>query len=293
MPGLTQNNTARNKFHPLTPDLTIEKFIKYRPDRDKDQDFDSYRNRRGKGPNLHRGIDYGSRAGITLGTKITSVQGGTATLIPNYYSKNGVTDSAVVVTGKDSQGRTVRITYGHLSQSSVNSLFKGRSSVSVNPGDVLGLVGSTGRAGRNEYHVHVKVEVDGVVVNPLEYFQNEAESSKKSENDAEMSGEDAIYLAHNHEEILNDLQVDSNSRLFQHEKSIAIQRYEAISDILKNSGIKENSSEWNNAVVQVAMGTDLQIEDVMSITKQIPGIKTKDAEQLVTGAIPNSQEMSM
>lgn len=267
----TPKNPTVNSFGSITPGLSIQDFLEYKPNRDRDQDFDSYRNRRGKGPNIHNGTDYGSRAGITKGTKISSVMSGTATLVKDYYTKSGVTDSGVVVTGKDSKGHTVKITYGHLSAESVKKMFNGKSSVSINAGDIVGVVGSTGKDGRNEYHTHVRVEEDGKVVNPVKYFQQEYESQKKQGNALPKSNESTQKLDDSHDE------------------SVAMQRYQAIASILEGAGIQPGSSDWNKAIVQTAIGTDLEVEDIKNIAKQIPGMSANEAEKLVDGVEKNAQ----
>jgi hypothetical protein len=274
-----------NSFSSITPGLSVQDFLDYKPNRDRDQDFDSYRNRRGKGPNVHNGIDYGSRAGITRNTDVSSVMNGVATPISNYYTKSGITDSGVVVTGKDSQGHTVKITYGHLSAESVQKLFNGKSSISINAGDVLGKVGSTGKDGRNEYHTHVRVEVDGKVVNPTEYFRQEYKSQITTKNALPESGKDASESDCNH----NSSYLHSeNTEMLQNE-SIALQRYQAIADILKDAGLQPGSSDWNKSIVQTAIGTDLDIADIKDIAKQIPGIEPNEAENLFDGATKDAQ----
>ncbi len=280
------NNLETNSFSSITPGLSIQNFINYKPNRDRDQDFDSFRNRRGKGPNVHNGIDYGSRAAITKNTNISSVIDGTATPVSNYYTQSGVTDSAVVVTGKDSQGHNVKITYGHLSAESVKNLFNGKSSISVNAGDVLGKVGSTGKAGRNEYHVHIKVEVDGKIVNPTKYFQQEYEVQKTNENTLPESGKGVHELDCNRKgSDLHSVNVDQ----VVPDKSIAVQRYQAIADLLKDAGLQPGSSDWNKSIVQTAIGTDLDVSDIKDIAQQIPGIEPKEAENLVDGATKDAQ----
>jgi hypothetical protein len=280
------NNSEINNFSSITPGTSIQNFLNYKPDRNRDQDFDSFRNRRGRGPNTHNGIDYGSRAGITRNTNISSVINGTATPISNYYTQNGVTDSAVVVTGKDSQGHTVKITYGHLSAESVKNLFNGKGSISVNAGDILGKVGSTGKAGRNEYHVHIKVEVDGKTVNPIEYFQQEYKAQKTNKNTLSESGKDAHELDCNHKG--SDLHSGNTDQAVQ-DQPIAMQRYQAIAKILKSAGLQPGSSDWDTSIVQTAISTDLDIADIKDIAQQIPGIKPKDAENLVDGTMKNAQ----
>jgi hypothetical protein len=74
-----------------------------------------------------------------------------------------------------------------------------------------------------------------------------------------------------------------------HDESIALQRYQAIADILKDAGLQPGSSDWNKSIVQTAIGTDLDIEDIKDIAKQIPGIEPKEAENLVNGATKDVQ----
>jgi hypothetical protein len=62
---------------------------------------------------------------------------------------------------------------------------------------------------------------------------------------------------------------------------------------LKDSGLQEDSPDWNKAVIQTALGTDLRIEDVKGIAKHIPGIEPEKAERLMTVAVKNSQEILM
>jgi Peptidase family M23 len=282
----TPEKPEANSFSSITPGLSVQDFLNYKPNRDRDQDFDSFRNRRGKGPNVHNGIDYGSRAGITRNTDVSSVMNGVATPIENYYTKSGVTDSGVIVTGKDSQGHTVKITYGHLSAESVQKLFNGKSSISLNAGDVLGKVGSTGKDGRNEYHTHVKVEVDGKIVNPTEYFRQEYKSQTTTKNTLPESGKGAHESDCNHNS--SHLHLENTSQSL-HDESIALQRYQAIADILKDAGLQPGSSDWNKSIVQTAIGTDLDVSDIKDIARQIPGIKPNEAEKLVDGAAKDTQ----
>jgi Peptidase family M23 len=152
----------------ITPALSWENFVNYKPNLNRDQGYDSER----AGRDRHGAIDYGSGAKVTLGTPITSVLSGTATPIYGYYPQNNPKDSGVVVSGKDPKGRNVEITYGHLSRASVRKLFNnGNGPISVKSGDVLGTVDKYGAVARNEPHVHVKVFVDGKRVNPLTYFK--------------------------------------------------------------------------------------------------------------------------
>jgi murein DD-endopeptidase MepM/ murein hydrolase activator NlpD len=285
----TAKNTSTNNFSSITPNLSVQDFLNYKPNRGKAQDFDSPRSNRP----LHEGIDYGSKAGITLGTKITAVEGGIATPIYNYYTNSGtgITDAGVMVTGKDSKGRTVQITYGHLDLKSVQQLFNGKSSIMVNAGDTVGNVGTTGKikdgkGANNEYHVHVKVQIKGQKskLNPLEHFKEEYKAQTSIHSTVQtLDGNNIVGQLGNEYSIQQE---NSNP-------SLAAKRYEAISNILKGSGLQEDSPDWSKAVIQTALGTDLGIEDVKGIAKHIPGIEPENAEKLVTVAVKNSQEVLM
>jgi hypothetical protein len=270
--------TANVNISSITPGLSYEAFANYKPDLTQAQGFDSNRRRRVNDRIVnkpHRAIDYDEKAGIRVGTKITSVLDGEATPIYNFYPKDNPKDSAVVVKGKDPiSGGAVTITYGHLSKESVKKLFNGKSSVSVKSGDILGAVDKYGAVGGNDPHVHVIVVVDGKVVDPIKYFKElEKHRTKSSDKSVDKSGSDL-----------------PNPKAGQ-EKTIAMQRYEAISNILKDSGLQESSPDWNKAVIQTALGTDLEIKDVKGIVKHIPGIEAENAEKLVNVAAKNSQEI--
>jgi hypothetical protein len=70
---------------------------------------------------------------------------------------------------------------------------------------------------------------------------------------------------------------------------IAKQRYQAIADILQDQGLQPGSSDWNKAIVQTAIGTDLKSEEIKDIAKQIPGISPNEAGKLVEGATKSVQ----
>jgi Peptidase family M23 len=185
-----QQQKAEPKFSSITPGRSVENFLNYKPNRTLNQAFDSPRSNRPR----HEGIDYGSKAGITKGSTITAVMGGIATPMYNWYrnSTTGVTDAGVRIRSTDSQGRTVDTVYGHLSRESVAKIFNGKGSISVNAGDVIGKVGSTGKDGGNEYHVHVDIRQPGKKgkINPLEYFKQEAQaagSSSSTSNNANLA----------------------------------------------------------------------------------------------------------
>jgi hypothetical protein len=65
------------------------------------------------------------------------------------------------------------------------------------------------------------------------------------------------------------------------EQSIAAQRYQAIAERLKEAGLQEGDSDWNKAVVQVAIGTKIDLADVKDIANETPGITPNQAEKLV------------
>ena len=61
-----------------------------------------------------------------------------------------------------SHGNGIATRYGHLSKYSVTAGQR------VRRGDVIGLVGNTGRA--TGYHLHYEVHVDGKAVDPIAYI---------------------------------------------------------------------------------------------------------------------------
>ncbi len=56
------------------------------------------------------------------------------------------------------------------------------------------------------------------------------------------------------------------------EQSLTAQRYQAIAELLKEAGLQEGDSDWNKAVIQVAIGTELDLADVQDIAQEIPDI---------------------
>jgi hypothetical protein len=175
-----KNTPNKNdEVYSVTEGLSWDKFVNYKPDKNKDQQFDAPR---GGGTRRHNSIDYGSGANITLNTPIRSVMNGKVTLIKEYWNPNkredkGKYDSGLVFEGTDPNGKKVKLTYGHLSTESMKKLFgtsklENGQSINVKAGQVLGNVSSNSKDGRNEYHVHVgKLYVDGKLENPLNYFK--------------------------------------------------------------------------------------------------------------------------
>jgi murein DD-endopeptidase MepM/ murein hydrolase activator NlpD len=104
------------------------------------------------GKHVHTGIDLAAPAG----TDVHSATSGVANL---GFDPNGAGLFVVVTTDAH-----VRIFYCHLSASRVVG------GVMVEPGQIIGLVGSTGLA--TGPHVHFEVHVDGTPVDPAEWLNS-------------------------------------------------------------------------------------------------------------------------
>lgn len=102
------------------------------------------------GKHVHTGIDLAA----PLGTEVHSATGGTANL---GFDPKGA--GMYIVVTADSH---VRIFYCHL------SAFHVVGGVTVEPGQVIGLVGATGLA--TGPHVHFEVQVDGSPVDPAAWL---------------------------------------------------------------------------------------------------------------------------
>jgi hypothetical protein len=187
--AVDKNTSNKNdEVYSVTEGLSWDKFVSYKPDKNKDQQFEAPR---GGGTRRHNSIDYGSGANITLNTPIRSVMNGKVTLIKEYWKPNksedkGKYDSGLVFEGIDPNGKKVKLTYGHLSTESMKKLFgtnelKNGQSINVKAGQVLGNVSSNSKDGRNEYHLHAgKLYVDGKLTNPLDYFKTLTPYQRKS-----------------------------------------------------------------------------------------------------------------
>jgi hypothetical protein len=175
-----QDKKTEKQFSSITPGISASNFLNYKPIDSKDQGYNANR-----GGRPHYSIDYGSNAGITKGSTILAVQGGEATPQMKWYtnSKTRTTDAGVQIRSKDPRtGKDVYTTYGHLSQASVAAMFPGGRSRTVQAGEKIGEVGTTGKAANNEYHVHVDV----IDANPVDRFgrgrNNGAHTAKYSHN---------------------------------------------------------------------------------------------------------------
>jgi murein DD-endopeptidase MepM/ murein hydrolase activator NlpD len=138
----------------------------------------------------------------------------------------------------------------------------------------IGKMGGTGRGGAKLYPEHVDfqsyIEVDG---KKIQLSPNLVQNNliKQSQNGT-------FYEPSN-------ASVNEASPA----KSIAMQRYEAIAEILEQGGIQKGGSDWNQAVVRTAIDTDLDIGDVKDIAKQIPGVSPDMADKLVGSNAKNAQ----
>jgi murein DD-endopeptidase MepM/ murein hydrolase activator NlpD len=195
------------------------------------KDFQSYKPARagiqafGTRKKFHKGVDYGSgltyvdSAGKTrkvgLGTPVKSMMSGEVTLLPSYFTGDGVTDYGIAVRSKDPNGKDVTVVYGHLSKESVQAAFgadkvkqainSGGSLGRVERGKTIGAIGSTGGSSRtgNEPHVHISVYKGDTPVttdrskmyNPTEYFKGltlteDKQQSKSGKSDTEVAKTD-------------------------------------------------------------------------------------------------------
>lgn len=102
------------------------------------------------GHHIHTGIDLAA----PTGTDILSATAGTAHI---GTDSNGAGNYVMVAVDAHT-----RVFYCHLSE------FRVRSGDAVNPGQVIGLVGSTGLA--TGPHVHFEVQVDGTSVDPVAWL---------------------------------------------------------------------------------------------------------------------------
>lgn len=109
----------------------------------------------GVGYEFHQGLDIA----CGKGTKIIAAKAGIVTKSAWY---GGYGNCVIVYHGKDTKGRVVTTLYGHA------SALKCKEGDQVNQGDLLALVGTTGRSTGN--HLHFSVLLDGVYVDPDDYL---------------------------------------------------------------------------------------------------------------------------
>ncbi len=115
-------------------------------------------------PINHTGTDIG----VSIGSSVYSAASGkvvlarTITSDPNGAKYNGYGNYIIVDHGVDSNGRSLRTLYGHLSTVNVSV------GQSVAQGQVIGYSGNTGNS--TGPHLHFEVRVNNVCVNPMSYF---------------------------------------------------------------------------------------------------------------------------
>ncbi len=106
-------------------------------------------------PAYHEGIDLA----CVKGSQILSAGAGVVTKAADY---GGYGNCVIVYHGQDEQGKAITTLYGHA------SALKCVEGQPVKAGDLIALVGSTGRSSGN--HLHFSVLLDGKYVNPDYYL---------------------------------------------------------------------------------------------------------------------------
>ena len=109
----------------------------------------------GVGTEFHSGLD----VACAKGSPILAAAGGVVTKSAWY---GGYGNCVIIYHGQDSQGRAVTTLYGHASKLICT---QGQQ---VSQGDIVALVGTTGRSTGN--HLHFSVLLDGVYVDPDDYL---------------------------------------------------------------------------------------------------------------------------
>jgi hypothetical protein len=130
---------------------------------------------------------------------------------------------------------------------------------------------------------------------PLLQKLNEVRSrnTKKAQNNPDSEATSNLYASLSNEYAkYSELQANPSTELQNDpsaEQSIAAQRYEAIAKLLQESGMQEGNADWNQAVIQVAINTDLDLAEVKDIATEIPGITPSRAEQLLNSFNKSAQ----
>ncbi len=107
---------------------------------------------------FHGGIDIGS-----YGKHIPVIAAADGMVV--YAGTNGGYGNMVLIDhGKDEKGRRISTLYAHLKS------FNVRAGEEVEKGDIIGLMGNTGRS--TGIHLHYEIRVDGRRLNPLMFYKN-------------------------------------------------------------------------------------------------------------------------
>lgn len=109
----------------------------------------------GQGTEFHQGLDIA----CNKGTRILASKAGVVTKAAEY---GGYGNCVIIYHGVDSNGRSITTLYGHASQ------LKCVKNQQVKQGDVIALVGSTGRSTGN--HLHFSVLINDEYVDPDDYL---------------------------------------------------------------------------------------------------------------------------
>jgi murein DD-endopeptidase MepM/ murein hydrolase activator NlpD len=263
------------------------------------KDFQSYKPARagiqafGTRKKFHKGVDYGSgltyvdSAGKTqkvgLGTPVKSMMSGEVTLLPSYFTGDGVTDYGIAVRSKDPNGKDVTVVYGHLSKESVQAAFgadkvkqalsNGGSLGRIERGKTIGAIGSTGGSSRtgNEPHVHISVYKGNTPVttdrskmyNPTDYFKGltlteDKQQSKSGKSDTEAAKTDLTST----QSVNSNQALDLNT--LENETTTSTQNDTAVAD----SSYQSNSNNRVSDSTDVSKVVALLKENAAEVKKQ-------------------------
>jgi tape measure domain-containing protein len=155
------------------PGLSLQEAINYqglpvqRPDA----------NRPGR-PRGHDAIDYGTQAGVKLGTPVLAAYDGTATYTPGVtYYKGKYRTNQATLSGRAPNGDRLNSKYFHLGDSSeyfkdAERLPNGSYVKRVRAGEPIGRVGADGEIGGNEVHLDFTTYINGrKVKDPREFLR--------------------------------------------------------------------------------------------------------------------------
>lgn len=123
---------------------------------------------------MHAAVDYAAPEGTDI--RVPNVGGLTVQYMSNSAAKSG-NGTTVYLNGKMPDGNDLTIEIRHMQVNSIKHLKKGQR---VNPGDLIGKVGSTGTC--TGPHVDLRIRVNGKYVDPERF----AYSSGKPKGDAEL-----------------------------------------------------------------------------------------------------------
>lgn len=116
---------------------------------------EAYRNRKGKGPNIHGAVDYPA----PVGTPVLAAFDGEVTYekVP-YATKYGKYTGAATLKAIDAYGNEIKLRYFHLGIEAANKI---NTTEAVKAGQIIGRVGRDGEQGGNTPHLDLKAYVNG------------------------------------------------------------------------------------------------------------------------------------